>query len=189
MSAWQLVVTLRRSIRATQSNNGTFDRRSNIASTLQVEIGFSTSPPEPAFCKQGQSGKLASGRLINQQPVFADNEARVQSPLSRNVGINWGNAMRRRDVLKLSAGAVLATPHVATAKRERTLKFVPIPDLTTMDPVGGANRAQPDRAMVPDPDRPRSSSMTTTLSAGHPRSPALFTKAYCRSVDSRLCST
>jgi peptide/nickel transport system substrate-binding protein len=49
--------------------------------------------------------------------------------------------MQRRDLLKLSAGAILATPHVAAASRERTLKFVPIPDLTTLDPVGGANRA------------------------------------------------
>src|ERR1700722_17865755 len=39
---------------------------------------------------------------------------------------------------------VLATPHVATAKHDRTLKFVPIPDLTTVDPVGGANRASHD---------------------------------------------
>ena len=50
--------------------------------------------------------------------------------------------MRRRDMLKLSAGAaMLAAPHIAMAQRERTLKFVPIPDLTTLDPVGSANRA------------------------------------------------
>ena len=35
--------------------------------------------------------------------------------------------MRRRDVLKLSAGAaMLAAPHIARAQRERTLKFVPL---------------------------------------------------------------
>ena len=33
--------------------------------------------------------------------------------------------MRRRDILKLSAGAMLAAPHIARAQRERTLKFVP----------------------------------------------------------------
>ena len=50
--------------------------------------------------------------------------------------------MRRRDMLKLSAGAaMLAAPHIAMAQRERALKFVPIPDLTTLDPVGSANRA------------------------------------------------
>jgi peptide/nickel transport system substrate-binding protein len=50
--------------------------------------------------------------------------------------------MRRRDMLKLSAGAsMLAAPHIARAQRERTLRFVPIPDLTSLDPVGSANRA------------------------------------------------
>src|ERR1700685_3838821 len=51
------------------------------------------------------------------------------------------------------------------------------------------SRAKPDRATAPDPVRPRSSSMTTTRSAGQPSSLALCAKAYCRSVDSRLCST
>jgi peptide/nickel transport system substrate-binding protein len=50
--------------------------------------------------------------------------------------------MRRRDVLKLSAGAAMvAMPNIATAQRERTLKFVPIPDLVSLDPIGSANRA------------------------------------------------
>ena len=50
--------------------------------------------------------------------------------------------MRRRDMLKLSAGAaMLAAPHIVRAERERTLKFVPIPDLTSLDPVGSPNRA------------------------------------------------
>ena len=44
--------------------------------------------------------------------------------------------MRRRDVLKLSAGAaVLAAPHVARAQRGRALKFVPGGDLSLLDPV------------------------------------------------------
>ena len=44
--------------------------------------------------------------------------------------------MRRRDVLKLSAGAaMLAAPHIARAQRERTLKFVPGGDLNLLDPV------------------------------------------------------
>ena len=47
----------------------------------------------------------------------------------------------------------------------------------------GGQAAKPDRATAPDPERPRSSSMTRTLSAVHPRSVALFIKAYCRSVD------
>jgi peptide/nickel transport system substrate-binding protein len=50
--------------------------------------------------------------------------------------------VRRRDMLKLSVGgAMLAAPHIARAQRERTLKFVPIPDLTSLDPVGSANRS------------------------------------------------
>ena len=49
--------------------------------------------------------------------------------------------IRRRDVLKLSTGAILSAPHVGLAQRERTLRFVPIPDLTSLDPVGTANRA------------------------------------------------
>ena len=44
--------------------------------------------------------------------------------------------MRRRDVLKLSAGsALLAAPHIAWAQRERTLKFVPGSDLAQLDPI------------------------------------------------------
>jgi hypothetical protein len=42
---------------------------------------------------------------------------------------------------------------------------------------------------VPPPDRPRSSSMMTIRSGGQPSSRALLASAYCRSVDSRLCST
>src|SRR5262249_35287138 len=42
---------------------------------------------------------------------------------------------------------------------------------------------------VPPPDRPKSSSMMTIRSAGQPSSRALLASAYCRSVDSRLCST
>jgi peptide/nickel transport system substrate-binding protein len=44
--------------------------------------------------------------------------------------------MRRRDVLKLSAGAaMLAAPHIAKAQRERTLKFVPGAAMALLDPV------------------------------------------------------
>ena len=44
--------------------------------------------------------------------------------------------MRRRDVVKLSAGAaMLAVPHIARAQRERTLRFVPDTNLTILDPV------------------------------------------------------
>jgi peptide/nickel transport system substrate-binding protein len=44
--------------------------------------------------------------------------------------------MRRRDVLRLSAGAaMLAAPLIAKAQRERTLKFVPGGDLSLLDPV------------------------------------------------------
>ena len=44
--------------------------------------------------------------------------------------------MRRRNLLKLSATtAMLAAPHIATAQRERTLRFVPTPDLSELDPV------------------------------------------------------
>jgi peptide/nickel transport system substrate-binding protein len=44
--------------------------------------------------------------------------------------------MKRRAMLKLSAAtAMLAAPHIATAQRERTLRFVPTPDLSELDPV------------------------------------------------------
>ena len=44
--------------------------------------------------------------------------------------------MKRRNLLKLSAGAaMLAAPHVAKAQRERTLKYVPGADLAQLDPV------------------------------------------------------
>ncbi len=50
-------------------------------------------------------------------------------------------------------------------------------------------RAKPERATEPEPERPRSSSMTMMRSSGQPRSRALVASAYCRSVDSRLFST
>jgi len=49
--------------------------------------------------------------------------------------------IRRRDVIKLPTGVILAAPHIALAQHERTLRFVPTPDLTSLDPVGSANRA------------------------------------------------
>jgi peptide/nickel transport system substrate-binding protein len=48
--------------------------------------------------------------------------------------------MRRRDLLKLSAGSIVAAPHIAMAQRERTLKFVPLSGLTVLDPVWSGNR-------------------------------------------------
>jgi hypothetical protein len=43
------------------------------------------------------------------------------------------SAMRRRDVVKLSAGAaMLAAPHIAIAQPERTLKFVPFTGTTVL---------------------------------------------------------
>ena len=49
--------------------------------------------------------------------------------------------MRRRDLLRLSAGAaMLATPHIARAQRERTLKYAPTVGLSLLDPVWSAAR-------------------------------------------------
>src|SRR5271170_3531616 len=56
-------------------------------------------------------------------------------------------------------------------------------------PTWAVSRAKPDRATKPEPESPRSSSMTTMRSAGQPSSRALAASAYCRSVDSRLFST
>ena len=46
------------------------------------------------------------------------------------------------------------------------------------------SRWNPGRSVVPAPERPRSSSMTTTRSAGQPNPTALSTSAYCSRVDS-----
>lgn len=57
--------------------------------------------------------------------------------------------MRRRDVIKLSAGAaMLAAPHIAKAQRERTLKFVPGGDLSLLDPVFTPFRATHNHAYL-----------------------------------------
>ena len=63
-----------------------------------------------------------------------------------DAGGGRGNDMRRRDVLGLSAGAMLAMPHIARAQRERTLKFVPTPDLTVLDTVWSGTRATHNHA-------------------------------------------
>jgi peptide/nickel transport system substrate-binding protein len=57
--------------------------------------------------------------------------------------------MRRRDILKLSAGAaMLAAPHIARAQRERTLKFVPDTNLTILDPVFSPARGTHNHAYL-----------------------------------------
>src|SRR5215471_5485142 len=50
-------------------------------------------------------------------------------------------------------------------------------------------RANPERCTDPEPERPRSWSMTITCSLAHPSAQAFSTKAYWRAVDSRLFST
>lgn len=57
--------------------------------------------------------------------------------------------MRRRDILKVSVGAaMLAAPRVVLAERERTLKFVPTPDLTQIDPVYSGTRPTHNHAYL-----------------------------------------
>ena len=49
--------------------------------------------------------------------------------------------MQRRDVLRLAAGStLLAAPNIATAQRERTLKYVPGVGLALLDPVWSGGR-------------------------------------------------
>ena len=78
--------------------------------------------------------------------------------------------MRRRDLLRLSAGAaMLATPHIARAQRERTLKYAPTVGLSLLDPVWSAARGSHVHAyMVFDTLYPKSGSWrllrrTTTM--------------------------
>src|SRR6266516_5621459 len=52
-----------------------------------------------------------------------------------------------------------------------------------------AMRANPERSANPEPDTPRSSSMTVTCCLAQPSSRAFSTKACWRAVDSRLYST
>lgn len=57
--------------------------------------------------------------------------------------------MLRREAFKLVGGAVmLARPHLARAQRERTLKFVPLTDLTALDPVFSGTRATHNHAYL-----------------------------------------
>ena len=56
--------------------------------------------------------------------------------------------MRRRDVLKLSAAAMVAAPSIGRAQRERTLKFVPGGDLSLLDPVFTPLRATHNHAYL-----------------------------------------
>ena len=51
-------------------------------------------------------------------------------------------------------------------------------------PTSSARRLKPLRQAVPDPLCPRSSSMTSTRSAGQPSATARSLRAYCRAVDS-----
>src|ERR1700730_3487159 len=80
-----------------------------------------------------------------------------------------------------------AVPVGVVASEARHLEPKNKPDAGECD-LGGEAR-KPERATAPEPERPRSSSMTTMRSSGQPSSRALVASAYCRSVDSRLCST
>src|SRR5262245_43828484 len=50
-------------------------------------------------------------------------------------------------------------------------------------------RAKPERLSLLEPDKPRSSSITTTCCLDQPSWQARSARAYWRAVDSRLCST
>jgi peptide/nickel transport system substrate-binding protein len=56
--------------------------------------------------------------------------------------------MQRRDLLKLSAAATLASPHIARAERVRTLKFVPGGPLSFLDPVWSPIRGTHNHAYL-----------------------------------------
>jgi peptide/nickel transport system substrate-binding protein len=57
--------------------------------------------------------------------------------------------MRRRDILKLAASTtVLTAPFIARARQEQTLKFVPLINLTLLDPVFSGNRATHNHAYL-----------------------------------------
>src|SRR3978361_853998 len=57
--------------------------------------------------------------------------------------------MRRRDILKLaSSTTVLTAPFIARARQEQTLKFVPLINLTLLDPVFSGNRATHNHASL-----------------------------------------
>src|SRR6516162_5949046 len=58
---------------------------------------------------------------------------------------------------------------------------------TCLSATSAVSREKPLRSTTPEPDRPRSSSMTMTCCAGQPSAVALAAKAYWRCVDSRLC--
>ena len=57
--------------------------------------------------------------------------------------------MRRREVLRLPVvAAMLAAPQIVLAERQRTLKFVPTPDLSLLDPVFSGSRATHNHAYL-----------------------------------------
>src|SRR4051812_16898811 len=57
--------------------------------------------------------------------------------------------MRRRDVLKLAAGAAaLATPRIGNAQAAKPLRFVPLADLAALDPVWTTARPTRNHAFL-----------------------------------------
>jgi peptide/nickel transport system substrate-binding protein len=59
------------------------------------------------------------------------------------------NAMRRRDMFKLTAGAaMLAAPRIARAEKSRVLRFVPTAPLTALDPVWTGARGTRDHGYL-----------------------------------------
>src|SRR6202007_2132508 len=118
---------------------------------------------------------FAHGALQAQhQPVIEHRRVIWPSPSPISVSVRPARSMRRYHSALLRAKRETSRPSTRPTRASAT---------------SAVTREKPGRFAFPPPDRPRSSSMMTIRSAGQPSSRALLASAYCRSVDSRLCST
>ena len=120
-----------------------------------------------AFLSKNGQGLLPMVELIEQSRIACDQLIDVR-----------GRAVLQA-VLQLSAAQVAGGRRQQGKRRSESVVFYG----------RQAGQVNPERLADPEPDRPRSSSITITCSLAHPSSHGFSTNAYWRAVDSRLFST
>src|SRR3984957_6496261 len=147
------------------------DRQSSAEFTACCLVANAAIEAGPQHVKFG----LAHGALEPEQEAIIEEGWMIDpsaSPIS--VSVSPPRSMRRCQSALLRARRETSSPSTRPTWASAT---------------SAVRRAKPDLATKPEPESPRSSSMTMMRSLGQPSSRALAASAYCRSVDSRLCST
>lgn len=176
------------------------NRSNAIRITSRTCSSGSRSTPPPG------SRTYPAGTQVNSSPRFA----LFRFPWSRRLRITCNSASlmiplspsSSRSLWSVgsytpsgSASRVWNTPHSSSSwcqsRHDRASRLISSPRIspTWSSPTSASSRWNPGRVAASRPDRPRSSSITTTRSGGQPRATARRGRSYCRAVDSAFSRT